>query len=258
MLRAFQFRLHPNATQRSALERVLVDNCETYNAALQERTEAWKLQRKSINYRSQQDQLTALRSDGSYDWLACDVMRDPLRRVDRAFMAFFRRCKAGQKPGHPRFRSRNRYSSFTFTDRPLVGERFVRVPKIGNIRMRGGRSIHGKPKICTVKRNGKTWTASIVCDIGLPPEKSAVSRAVGIDVGLTSLITLSDGASVENPRWTRKHEARIAAASRRLAKKQRRSKNRIRAREALRRAHQRAAAQAASERVRTTERESCI
>jgi putative transposase len=101
MLRAFTFRLLPNKTQAALLQRILVDNRETYNAALQERREAWKLQRKSINYRMQQDQLTALRSDGSYDWLACDIMRDPLRRVDRAFKAFFRRCKSRQKPGFP-------------------------------------------------------------------------------------------------------------------------------------------------------------
>lgn len=240
MLRAFAFRLIPNKTQTAALERILADNCETYNAALQERRDAWKLQRKSISYRMQQDQLTALRADGAYDWLACDIMRDPLRRVDRAFKAFFRRCKSGEKPGFPRFRSRHRYDSFAFS-LPVVRERSIHIAKAGDIRARGGRSITGKPKLCTIKRDGKRWTARVVCDIGEAPEKRVVSSAVGIDVGLTSLATLSDGKVIENPRWTRKHEKRIATASRTLARKQRRSKNRIRAREALRRAHQRAA-----------------
>ena len=99
MLRTFQFRLRPNATQRAALDFVLTDNCETYNAALQERREAWKLQRKSITYYDQQAELTELRKDPQFAIVACDIQRDPLRRVDRAFKAFFRRCKAGEKPG---------------------------------------------------------------------------------------------------------------------------------------------------------------
>lgn len=103
------------------------------------------------------------------------------------------------------------------------------------------RQLEGIPKLCTVKRQGKRWIALVACDIGPAPEKVAVSIAVGIDVGIASLATLSDGQTIENPRWTRKHEFRIATASRTLARKQRRSKNRIKAREALRRAHQRAA-----------------
>src|ERR1700676_1688636 len=99
MLRTFQFSLRPNAAQTVMLTRIWADNAETYNACLQERIEAWKLQRKSISYRYQQNELTELRQDPEFQWIACDIMRDPLRRVDRAFKAFFRRCKAGAKPG---------------------------------------------------------------------------------------------------------------------------------------------------------------
>lgn len=240
MLRTFQFRLRPNATQTAMLTRILADNAETYNACLEERIGAWKLQRKSISYRDQQKELTELRQDPEFQWIACDIMRDPLRRVDRAFKAFFARVKRGAKPGFPRWRSRHRYDSFSFS-LPVCRERSIKIPNVADIRAKGGRSIKGRAKLCTVKRYGKRWTASVVCDIGEAPEKVAVSNAVGIDVGLTNFVTLSDGRSVDNPRWTRKHEARIAAANRLLARKERRSKNRIRAREALRRAHQRTA-----------------
>jgi putative transposase len=240
MLRTFQFRLYPNATQRGALEFVLRDNCETYNAALAERRDAWKLERKAITYRMQQDELTELRRDAAFAVVACDIQRDPLRRVDRAFKAFFRRCKAGQKPGFPRFRSHLRYDSFGFS-LPLVRDNYLNVPNVGHLKVRGGRDIAGKAKCCTVKRDGKRWTVSVVCDVGSAPVKRTVTTAVGMDVGLTTLATLSDGTEIENPRWTRQHEDRIARANRLLARKQRRSKNRIRAREALSRAHQRAA-----------------
>jgi len=240
MLRTFQFRLLPNATQRAALEYILADCCESYNAALSERREAWKLEKKSVTYRNQQDQITELRKDERFTKIACDIMRDPLRRVDRAFKAFFRRCKVRQgKAGFPRFRSWSRYDSFSYS-LPRFGIRGIKVPNLGEIRARSGRTISGRAKLCTIKRDGKRWTASVVCDIGPAPEKLIVSKAVGIDVGLTALATLSDGTVIENPRWTRKHERRIAEANRTLARKQKRSKNRLRAKEVLRRAHQRA------------------
>jgi putative transposase len=241
MFKTFQFRLRPNAAQVPILELILADNCETYNAALQERREAWKLQRKSISYRDQQKELTELRQDPCFQWMAADIMRDPLRRIDRAFRDFFKRCKSSEKPGYPRFRARARYRSFGFGNAVVCRDRSIKIPNVGDIRARGGRLIQGRPKFCTVKRDGKRWTASVVCDIGEAPEKRAVSAAVGIDVGLTNFVTLSDGRSIDNPRWTRKHEARIAAANRLLARKERRSKNRLRACEALRRAHQRVA-----------------
>jgi putative transposase len=241
MFRSFQFRLKPNVTQEAMLQRILSDNAETYNAALQERREAWKLERKSITYYDQQKELTELRKDTAFQWIAIDIQRDAIRRIDRAFKAFFRRCKSGDKPGFPRFKSWRRYDSFTMGNPPIVRERSVRIPKVGDIRMRGGRPISGIAKTATVKREGRRWTVSIVCDIGPAPERCTVSNPVGIDVGLTDLAVLSDGTKIENPRWTRKHAARIAAASRKLALKQKRSNNRIRAREVLRRAHQRAA-----------------
>ena len=219
------------------LTRILADNAETYNACLEERIGAWKLQRKSISYRDQQSELTELRQDPAFAWMACDIMRDPLRRVDRAFKAFFARVKRGAKPGFPRWRSRHRYDSFSFS-LPVCRERSIKIPSVGDIRARGGRPIEGRAKLCTMKRDGKRWTASVVCDIGEAPSKCVVSRATGIDVGLTTLATLSDGTEIENPRWTQHHEDRIAAKNRALATKKRGSCNRLKAKEALRRAHQ--------------------
>ena len=202
MLRTFQFRLLPNATQAAMLERILADNCETYNAALQERRDAWRMARKSISLYDQQKEITQLRKDPAFQWMAADIMRDPLRRVDLAFKAFFLRRKTGEKPGFPRFRSGQRYCSFSFgtCNRPIIRERSIKIPNLGDIRSRGGRSIQGLVRNCTIKRAGKRWTASVVCDIGDAPPKVAVSKAVGIDVGLTTLVTLSDGTQIANPR----------------------------------------------------------
>lgn len=240
MYRTHTLRLRLNRAQAVEFEDILRDSCETYNAGLQERKEAWKLERKQIGLYDQFAELTELRKDDHFRKIAVDIQREPLRRLDRAFKAFFRRCKSGEKPGFPRFRSWRRYDSFLF-NLPRILENRIRIPNLGWFKFKASQPIVGTPRTATVKRVGKKWQIRVVCDSGAPPEKVAVSSAVGIDVGLTNFVTLSDGKSIDNPRWTRKHEARIATANRRLALKQKRSKNRIAAREILRRAHQRAA-----------------
>ena len=105
MLRSLELRLKPKAAQRSELERILADSVETYNAALKERRDVSKLCPKRITYPDQAAELTAVRKDPQFAPVAVDIQREPLRRVDCAFEAFFRRVEAGQKPGDPRFRS---------------------------------------------------------------------------------------------------------------------------------------------------------
>lgn len=242
VVRAFKFLLLPNAGQKKQFEVILSDCCETYNAAIQERREAWKLCRTNVTYVMQQAQLTALREEERFRNVACDIQRDPLRRVERSFKAFFRRCKTGEKPGHPRFKSRARYNSFSWGNSNVrTTASRIRVPNVGLIRMRGGRPLAGKPLTATIKKDGNRWWLSVVCELGAIPSKRTIGASTGLDVGISALVTLSNGTSFENPRWVRKHEARIAAASRRLATKKRRSLNRLKAKELLRRAHQRAA-----------------
>ncbi len=103
------------------------------------------------------------------------------------------------------------------------------------------RRWEGKPKQVRIKRRGGKWVAYVICDIGPAPEKCVVSNPVGIDVGIASLVTLSDGTKIENPRFLKKHERKLSAAKRNLDRKQRGSKNRIRAKEIARRAYQRLA-----------------
>ncbi|HEX8882733.1 MAG TPA: transposase, partial [Candidatus Acidoferrum sp.] len=113
--RTFKYRLYPNRRQREKLQATL-DVCrELYNAALQERREAWSSHRKSIHYVEQANQLPdikAVREDVRA--VHSKVLQDALRRIDKTFQAFFLRCKRGQVPGFPRFRSESRYDSFTY------------------------------------------------------------------------------------------------------------------------------------------------
>jgi len=244
MLRTYTLKLRPTAKQRTVLEAILALSCDLYNAALQERRDAWRIRHERIGYNQQQKELAELRrEDPDIRAIASDIAREPLRRVERAFKAFFRRCRSEEKPGYPRFRAKARYCSFTFynSNHAQIKSGILMVPKLGGVRFKTGQKLRGDYRTATVKRIGKKWEARIVCDLGPAPEKLAISNAIGIDLGLTNFVTLSDGMMVENPRWTRQHEQRIAKANRVLARKQRRSKNRLRARAALSRTHQRAA-----------------
>lgn len=229
MLRTYTIRLRPTKRQSADLARVLAISCELYNAALQERRDAWKIARKSINYYDQQAELTQLRVvDEDTAWLAVDIAREPLRRVDRAFKAFWRRCKTGARPGFPRWRSSDRYDSFATYKSKIEGDLLL-LPRLGGFRFRSHREICGRILHSTVIRGGQKWTARVTCDIGPAPAKVAVSNPVGIDLGLENFIYCSDGNFVGNPRWVASSANQIAKGQRSLGAKKRGSNNRARA-----------------------------
>lgn len=242
MLRSYKLRLNPTAKQRVSLEGILALSCDLYNAALQERRDAWNIRRENISCYHQFGELTEIRAiDPDIKAVSADIAREPLRRVDRAFQSFFRRCKSGEKPGYPRFRSKSHYDSFAFGINPVrIANNVLIIPNLGGVRFKTNQEFGGAIRAVTVKRSGKKWTAQIVCDIGPAPEKVAVATATGIDLGLKNFVTLSDGTVINNPRWGRRHEERIAAANQSLALKKKGSGNRKRAVLVLRRTHQRA------------------
>jgi putative transposase len=156
------------------------------------------------------------------------VQRSALRRVDLAFKAFFRRCKAGQTPGFPRFRSKRRYDSFDMPEARVAGKT-VAIPKIGPVKFHQYRPLRGTVLRVTIRREGEAWWVCFACDLGSAPEKAAPVSIVGIDVGLKSLAVTSDGDVVDNPRHAAKAAARLARAQRIVARRKRGSKSRKRA-----------------------------
>jgi putative transposase len=197
--------------------------------------------RRSITYYDQTRELTELRAESpEYRTYSVEILREPLRRIDHAFRAFFRRVKAGERPGYPRFRSPDRYNSFALSRFRVEGHR-VLVPKLGALRMRLHRPLRGQPSRASILRSGKRWRVSITCEVGPTPEKRAITSAVGIDAELENFLTLSDGQAVENPRWLKKSEEELARVQRKLSSKKRRSGNRRKARQAVVRCHERIA-----------------
>ena len=131
MLRTYRYPLRPNRQQEAVLLAWLEHCRQLYNASLEHRMGAWKKARISVGYNAQTAELTALRAvDAEAAAISFEAQRSALRRLDLAFGAFYRRCKSGQKPGYPRFRSRHRFDSFGIGRTRCEGNR-VLIPKLG-------------------------------------------------------------------------------------------------------------------------------
>jgi putative transposase len=248
MLRAVELKLYLTVAQQATLESWLSSCCWLYNQCLEQRIKAYQRRGESVTYNQQTAFLTGLRQRiPALAEVPVEFARDALRRVDRGFQAFFRRRAAGQKPGFPRFRSQQRYNSLEY----LHGGSYVcpgnrlRIPNLGLVKCRAGeQSLAGKQKILRIVRRASGWYAQLVLDDGqAAPEKVPVASAAGVDVGLESFATLSDGTKIDNPRCLRNAERKLRRAQRRLSRCRKGSRNRRKAARRVACIHERTTAQ---------------
>ena len=238
--KTFKYRLYPNGEQAVAFEHQLSEARSLYNAALQERRDAWKMQRVSRNYYDQANQLKEIRDMGNLDLANFSACQDILRRADKTFKAFFRRIKAGEKAGYPRFKSRDRFDSYSF---PAWGDGChltdagrVKVQGVGAIKLKMHRSIAGEIKTLTLKREAGKWYAcfSVILDIETPTPQA---ESIGIDVGLYSFVALSNGELVTNPRNLKAGLGKLRRCQRKVARRKRGSTGRRKAVQLLQKSH---------------------
>ena len=250
MNKTYQYRLYPTKKQRITLNKWLALCCEVYNAALQERRDAYRMVGQSLGYSHQCTELQGcklVRTELAE--VNSQVLQDAVKRVDRAFDGFFRRVQAGQQPGYPRFRSRLRYNSLTFKQYQnsfdVHGGKQQRgtliLSKLGHLKMVMHRPLTGLPKTATVKRTptGK-WFVGI--SVETEPEADCLppsDEQVGIDVGLKTFAYLSTGEQIANPRFFREEEQALARAHRKLSKEPKATKRREKQRKVVARVHER-------------------
>jgi putative transposase len=216
-----------------------------YNAALEQRKAAWRLQRKRISEYDQSRDLTELRAaDPEYRALNAQSAQVTLHRLNCAYEAFFRRYKRGEAPGFPRFRSLERFSGwgykqcgdgFQFT--PGDGNRHgrLRLSGIGTLQVRGRGRTPGEIKTCDIQHKGGRWyaTLTIVCK----PRRIGGTAAIGLDWGVETFATIAHDdrtfSTIPNPRFYRQIKIGLEQAQQDLARKARRSKNRAKSRAVL-------------------------
>lgn len=235
MNRVFRFRLYPTARQQAALTAMLADHCALYNAALQERRDAYATRARSVRYGGQSAQLKDVRRDdpgGQGRW-SFSSQQQTLRRLDKAFTAFFARVKRGDTPGYPRFRSKHRFDTVTFVDgdggKWLGDQARVRMQGVGHVKVKLHRPVRGVVKQFSVTRQGRRWFVNVIC-VDVPRQVRPLTGAiVGLDRGITHLVADSDGGFVANPRHLQQAAERLADAQQDLSRKKRGSNRRRKA-----------------------------
>jgi putative transposase len=239
--KTFKYRLYPTKKQAALLDDQLAEACRFYNAALQERRDAWKMRKTSISYYQQQNQLRYIRAAGDLALANTMSCRDVLRRVDRAFQAFFRRVKAGQKAGYPRFKPITRFHSYTF---PKYGNgcklrenNKLYIMGVGELKVKLHRPLVGEIRTVTLMKACGKWDVCFSVILPSPAPLPATGNMTGIDVGLTSFAVLSDGTAIKNPRYYETTQAKLRRVQRRVCRRKKPSNRRRKASQHLSRVH---------------------
>jgi len=208
-----------------------------YNAALEQRITAYRKQGISLNYYQQAKELTELRAElPEFKALNAQSSQNTLKRMDRAFQQFYRRCKEGvEKAGFPRFKSFARYPGWGYNThgdgwRFLIEEKaYLKLSSVGHIRMRGKARTPGKPKTLDILYKQGKWYASVVFECEPERKQNAMTGAVGLDWGVETFATLAhdgnDYTAIENERHLRSALNQLKGLQRDLSRKKRDSRN---------------------------------
>jgi putative transposase len=246
MLKTFKYRLYPTKQQQRLLDQQLEECRWLYNHLLAERRDAWEQRQESLRYYNQATSLPELKAERpTMGSVHSQVLQNVAVRIDLAFKAFFRRTKTGEAPGYPRFRGIGRYASITYPQVPVGckleadGKR-LRLYGVGQVKIIVHRPLEGMPKTATISLSstGK-WYVCFSCECDELAPLPDTGPLVGIDVGLKTFATLSDGQEIVNPRFFRREEHALSKAHRRLSKEEMGTPKRAKRRRVVARVHER-------------------
>ena len=247
MLKTFVYRLYPSKPQARLLDATLETCRRFYNQCLAERKQAWEEEQRTIGKFEQMRAVKAHKAENPYaKGIHSHVLQTVVQDLDEGFQSFFRRLKAGDKPGYPRFKGRNRFHSFGFKELGngfKVDGRRLKLSGIGRVAVRWHRPLEGAIKTVRISKKADKWYACFACELPQPEPLPKTEHVIGIDVGLKHLYTTSEGEQIVNPRWYRTAQKRLRVAQRRVARRAKGGKNRRKAIVMLQRQHERIANQ---------------
>jgi len=244
MLRNYKYRLYPKKAQEKRLFQVLNVCRHWHNMCLEERKLAYELEGRGV---SKDEQVKKTKQYRDTFPQANVVFSQTLQHVainlDKSFQAFFRRIKAGETPGYPRFKGYNRFNSFVFPQfgagARLDGKHRLRLFEIGRVRVRWHRAIpeSGTIKTCRIKYQAGQWCVSFAVELPDTVELPKTNHIIGLDMGISALITTSEGEKIENPNYYRIGQKNLRVLSRALSRKKRGGNNRRKALRLVQRQH---------------------
>jgi putative transposase len=255
MIRTYKYRLRPNRTQTTALDSLFSQARRLYNAALEQRITTYQESGEGIRYPAQWAHFRDQRNHcpEEYGMLNATSVQQLLRRLDKAFAAFFRRVKAGETPGFPRFKGYHRFKSveYRYGDGCKLrekdhGQKRFYLQHVGEIKLVYHRPIPEGAVIkhVVIKRVNDRWYVCLMLELPEKEQKPVPKgRPIGIDMGLCPLLATSEGELVDNPRWLRASLARLRVAQRRVSRRKQGSKRRRKAARQVARLHEQIANQ---------------
>lgn len=244
MLRTYKYRLYPSKSQAKILDALLETCRRFYNGCLAERREVYEREGRSVGKYEQLRKVKTLKASNPYaKHIHSHILHVVVIDLDKAFQAFFRRVKAGENPGYPRFKGRSRFDSFGLQEYGngfrLDGRR-LKVSGVGRIAVRWHREIGGKIKTLRVVRKAGKWYACFSCEVE-PKPLAPTDREIGIDVGIASIVTTSEGEKIDNPNWYKHEQKKLRICQRRVSRRKKGGANRRKAVRLLQRQHERIA-----------------
>src|SRR5882672_1378320 len=226
-LQAYQYEILPNGEQQRRMRRFAGSCRFVFNKALALQQERYERGEKKLSYAGLCQLLTQWRNGTETPWLA-DAPTHPLQHalkdLERAYQNFFAR-----RAGFPRFKRKGSGESFRYPDAKQFeidqSNSRIKLPKLGWIRYRNSREILGTAKNITIRQCGGKCYASIQTEREVEPPRPTATTAIGIDVGIARLATLSDGSFIASLNSFRKHQQRLARYQRRMGRKAKFSNN---------------------------------
>jgi putative transposase len=242
MTRSFKYRIYPNANQTRELGIMLETHRRLYNEALAMRIASWECDRVRVGYFFQTWWLTSARK--ANPWYAKTNSSSgmaTLKRLDLAYDAFFRGVRKGERTGFPKFKGRDWFNSFEYRHKDgarMSGDRLI-LQYVGDLKVKLHRPMIGDPKVVRLCREGSHWFVVFVCEAEAKNVVQSSNPPVGIDVGIESFFTTSDGYHELNPRHLEHRQSALRRLSRSVSRKKRGSANRRKAVQKVRRLHDR-------------------
>lgn len=241
MWRIFKYRVYTSVNQSRELGIAVETHRRLYNACLEQRKSAYDTDKTSIKYHDQAAWFTKEKKTNAYfARINASSAQATMRRLDNTFKAFFRRVKAKQNPGYPRFKSRDDFNLIEFPSHGngirLSGNR-LRVQHVGVLRVKIHRQHQGEIKTVSLRREDDKWYVLVNCCLAEIKPIPSCQPAVGIDVGLEYFASTSDGEHVANPRFMKLELPRLRRLQRSLSRKKKGGSNRRKARKRVSRLH---------------------
>lgn len=249
---AYKFRLYPNQTQKSQIERTFGCCRFVYNHFLAVRKQVYEETKETLNFFACCRQLTFLKQQ--YAWLSevdSTALQSSVRDLDMAYQNFFRRVKQGQKPyGYPKFKKKKNGGHKSYKSKcsrkniRIIDGKHIQLPKLGSVRCKFSKEVRGRILSATVSQNaaGKYFVSLCCTDVDIQPSPTT-DAVVGVDLGIKELAITSDGTKYQNNKYTYKAEKQLIRLQRSLSRKTNGSNNSNKARIKVARLHEKIANQ---------------